>query len=213
MLVRAALGLFLAASATRAVIVDQVAIVVGNSIVKDSDIDRNIRVTRFLNSEPLDFSRKTKKETANRLIDQIFIRREVQLGDYPVATWEQATQEVDQIVNKKFANEASLQDKLKGYGIVEPDLVSHFQWQLTVLRFIDARFKPAALVTERDISDYYREHQTDFRREHPGHASLEQVRGEINDFLASQQVDKLLFAWLDEQRKEAKIKYYEESLR
>ncbi len=47
-----------------AVIIDRIAIVVGDSIVKDSDINRDIRVTSFLNGDPLDLSDKARK--ANR---------------------------------------------------------------------------------------------------------------------------------------------------
>ncbi len=35
------------------VLIDRVAIVVGQSIIKDSDIDREVRVTEFLNDAPL----------------------------------------------------------------------------------------------------------------------------------------------------------------
>ncbi len=63
-----------------AVIIDQIAIVVGSSIIKDSDIGRDIRVTDFLNKEPLNFSNAARKESASRLMDQIFIRHEINLG-------------------------------------------------------------------------------------------------------------------------------------
>ena len=60
-----------------ATIIDRIAVVVGNGVVKDSDIDRDIRVTAFLNGEPLDFSASARKKSAAHLIDQIFIRREI----------------------------------------------------------------------------------------------------------------------------------------
>ena len=36
-----------------------------------------------------------------------------------------------------------------------------------LLRFIDARFKPAVLITDDAIEGYYREHQTALARKHP----------------------------------------------
>jgi hypothetical protein len=194
------------------VIIDRIAIVVGDSIVKDSDISRDLRVTSFLNSQPLDLSEPARKVAANRLIDQIFIRKEIYIGAYGFASPQQANKELDRLVSERFKTEATLQDALRKYGITPPDLRSHFQWQLTVLRFIDARFKPAVLVTDEQIANYYEEHAADFRREHPGKASLDDVRDEINDLLAEQGVNKLFFAWLDEQRKNTKIKYFEEAL-
>ncbi len=195
------------------VIIDRIAIVVGNSIVKDSDISRDLRLTCFLNAQPLDLSEKARKVAANRLIDQIFIRREIQVGAYGFASPKQADQQLDDLAGERFKTEAALQDSLKHYGITAPDLRTHFQWQLTVLRFIDARFKPAVLVTDEEIENYYKLHTAAFRREHPGNSSLDDVRSEINGILAEQRVNKLFFAWLDEQRQQTKIKYFEASLR
>jgi len=81
--------LLLSAMAT-AVIVDRIAVVVGNHIVKQSDIEREIRVTAFLNDENADLSLTSRKKAAGRLIDQLFIRREIELGDYPTANLQQA---------------------------------------------------------------------------------------------------------------------------
>jgi hypothetical protein len=196
----------------KAVIIDRIAIVVGNSIVKDSDISRDLRVTSFLNSDPLNLSPAARKAAANRLIDQIFIRREIQLGNYATASPQEANKELDQLIRQRFQSESALQDKLKRYGVTAPDLRSYFLWQITVLRFIDARFKPAVLVTDAEIETYYNQHQAMLRHQHSGKADLEDVRSEITDQIAAQRVDKLFFSWLDEQRKAATIKYLEGSL-
>ena len=195
------------------VIIDRIAIIVENSIVKDSDISRDLRVTSFLNAAPLDLGEQARKTAANRLIDQIFIRKEIQIGDYPIASPEQANKELDQLVKGRFKSETSLEETLKRYGITAPDLRSHFLWQLTVLRFIDARFKPAVLVTDEEIEKYYNEHHATFAKEHPGKSSLDDVREKIEELLAGQRVNKLFFAWLDERRKNASIKYLEGNLR
>jgi hypothetical protein len=202
----------LASCSLPAVIIDRIALIVENSIIKDSDISRDLRVTSFLNATPLDLSGQARKTAADRLIDQIFIRKEIRIGDYPVASPQQADQELDQLVKDRFKSEGALQDSLKRYGITAPDLRSHFLWQLTVLRFIDARFKPAVLVTDHEIEAYYTEHKAAFIKEHPSKSSLDDVRGEIEDLLAGQRVNKLFFAWLDERRKDTSIKYLERSL-
>ena len=212
MYVRAAIVLVLGCLIASGVIIDRIAILVGNSIVKDSDIDRDLRVTSFLNNQPLDLGAKARKTAANRLIDQIFIRKEIEIGDYPVATRREADAQLDQLISNRFKTEAALQEALRRYGITPPDLRSHFLWQLTVLRFIDTRFKPAVLVSDADIEAYYKLHAAAFREKHPAQSSLEEVRSEVSDILVGQRVDKVFFAWLDEQRKQAKIKYFEGAL-
>ncbi len=207
------LCLFLIASVSLpGVIIDRIAIIVQGSIIKDSDISRDLRVTSFLNATPLDLGEQARRTAGSRLIDQIFIRKEIQIGDYPVASPQQANDELDQVVKDRFRSEGALQEALKKYGITAPDLRSHFLWQLTVLRFIDARFKPAVFVTDDEISKYYTENEAALRKKYPGKSSLDDVRGQIEDVLAGQRVNKLFFAWLDERRKDTSIKYLERSL-
>lgn len=210
---RLTMVLLIAGSVMRGVIIDRIAIVAGNAIIKDSDIDRNIRETEFLNGEPANLSATARKAAANRLIDQMLIRREVRLGDYPRATQQEAEQELSALVKRRFHTQAALQSALKSYGLVELQLREDFQWQLTVLRFIDARFKPAVFISDEEVQKYYIEHAVELRREHPEDNSLEHVSSYIRDTLTEEQVNKLFFAWLDAQRKQTNIQYLEESLR
>jgi hypothetical protein len=193
-------------------IIDRIAVIVGSSIVKDSDIERDLRVTAFLDGAPLDLARDAKKKAAKRLIDQIFIRREIRLGDYPAATPEEAAQQIDALKKQKFKTNANFQAALAKYGITEADLKTQFQWQLTVLRFIDARFKPAVLITDQEIETYYGAHRPALARQHPGKASLHDLEDTIRDILTGEKVNQLFFSWLDEQRQGVKIEFREASL-
>lgn len=210
---RVALAFLVTGSVLRGVIIDRIAIVVGNAIIKDSDITRNVTETDFLNAQPLNRSLSARRAAANRLIDQVLIRQEVRVGDYPRATAEQADQELSGLVNQRFHTQAALQNALKRYGITELQLREDFQWQLTVLHFIDARFKPAVFISDEAIHDYYTQHVVELRHEYPRKSSLEAVSGSIRNTLTEEQVNKLFFAWLDEQRKQTKLKYFEEGLR
>ncbi len=194
------------------IIIDRIAVRVDNAIIKDSDIDRNLRVTQFLNDQSLTINNEARREAAKRLIEQSFIREELQLGDYPQASWQEADQQLDVLKKDRYKTEAALQQAIHRYGLVEPDLRFEFRGQLTVLRFIDQRFKPAVLVTDEEIEKYYRDHQTALRRANPGKSSLDDLRDQIRDILAGEKVNEQFFAWLDDQRKTHKVQFYEESL-
>lgn len=196
-----------------AVIIDQIAIVIGDSIVKDSDIERDIRGTAFMNGDPLDLSEAARKKAASRLIDQVFIRREIESGDYPDATWKQTDEQIARLARQRFKTQAAFEAALRRYGFTEVDLRTLVQWQLTILSFINIRFKPAVLVTDEDIEKYYNEHAAALAREHPGKSSLDDLRDEIRQTLTDERVNQQFFAWLDEQRKSNKIQYLEASLR
>jgi hypothetical protein len=194
-----------------AVIIDQIAVIVGDSIVKDSDITRDIRVTDFLNDQRLDFSASARRKAANRLIDQIFIRKEIDLGNYPTATLQEADKQLDNLKAQRFKTETAFHQALRRYGLTELDLRTQFQWQLTVLRFIDARFKPAVVVADSEITQYYQEHEAALDRAEPG-KSLNDLQNQIRDTLTAEKVNQQFFAWLDQQRKNAKIRFCEEGL-
>jgi hypothetical protein len=204
--------LLLASHLALAVIIDRIAVIVGTSIIKDSDIDRDIRVTSFLNDKPLDLSNSSRKKATDRLIDQVFIRREIQQGEYPIATPQEAGQELSRLKKERFRTAAAFDEALRRDGLTEVDLRRQFEWQLTVLRFIDSRFKPAVLIGDDEIEKYYRDHAAALQRQYPG-KSLDDLRDRIRDTLTGQRINQEFFAWLDEQRKSSKIEFREESLR
>jgi hypothetical protein len=186
------------------VVIDRIAVVVGTSIIKDSDIDRDVRVTTFLNREALDFSGPARKKAANRLIERIFIRREIRVGGYATVPASEASAQIDALRKERFPSKAAFDEALRKYGLIEATLRIELQWQLTVLRFIDARFRPAVMVSEDEIKKY--------NAAHPAKAPLEERRGAISDAIAGEKVNQLFFAWLEEQRKDNKIRFREDSL-
>lgn len=212
MKVRITCMLFAIALVLPAVIIDRIAIVVRNSIIKDSDVNRDIRVTDFLNGRPLNFSASARKEAADRLIAQALIRREIRLGDYPMATLQDADEQLDSLESERFKTQAALDRALERYGLTELDLRTQFQWQLTVLRFIDLRFKPAVMVTDQEADAYYREHEAELRHDHPKQ-SLDELKSDARDVIVGERVNKLFFDWLNQQRGDTKIVFHEASLK
>jgi|SRR5580658_1301896 hypothetical protein len=202
--------LLLFAVLAHAVVIDRIAILVNGKIIKQSDIDRDTRVTEFLNRERLNLSAGTRKAAANRLIDQVFIRGDLELGGYPEATLSDADRELDLIKAQRYPNSAAFNRVLASYGLTQLDLRTEFQWQLTVLSFIDRRFKPAAVVSDEEIQNYFAEHRAALERANPGKTALDDFRQQIENTLSGEKVNQLFFSWLDEQRKQAKIQYLEE---
>ena len=117
-----------------AAVIDRIALVVEAKVIKDSDINREIRITDFINGEKLDFTPDARKKAANRLIDQSIIRHEIELGRYQEAS--------DDEINKLLADTLRTHPSPASYGITEAEVRKALKWQITVLRFIDIRFKP-----------------------------------------------------------------------
>ena len=128
-----------------AVVLDRVAVVVGDRVVKASDIDRDLRASELLNRQSLDVSAATRKKAAERLIEQELIRQEIINGGYSQPSAQDVDAFVQQFKRDRFhGSEAQLQAMLSKYGLSEDQLKRYLQWQLTVLRFIDQRFRPGS---------------------------------------------------------------------
>lgn len=199
----------LAASAT---IVDRVAVIVGPHVVKSSDIERDIRVVNFINGEPLDFSLAARKKAASRLIDQEMIRQEIRAGGYPIATSNETGQMLDHL-RKEHGGEAGFERALGAYGITSDELRSQLAWQMTALRFIDARFRPGVVVSEEEMNDYYRTHRAELMKAYPSARGLDDLRPHIEDAIAGERVNKAFYDWLAERRKEVRVEYREDDLK
>jgi hypothetical protein len=191
----------------QAVIVDRIAVVIGKKIIKDSDIADDLKLTAFLNQQPLASTPALRKTAANRLLDQTFIREEVEAGSYPQPTFAEAQQNLEKLIKSRYATPAAYHGALASYGISEEHLKARLLWQLTVLRFIDTRFRSSANVSDEEIRQYYDSHKQQLT------AGLDASRGKIEEILAGEMTDKAFYDWLDHRRQAATIRYLEDNLK
>jgi hypothetical protein len=210
-MLRLALLGWLAASLAYPVIIDQIAITVNSDLIKDSDINRDLLATQMLNGEPPNLSLAARKKDASHLIDQIFIREEIREGAYPAATTEEADRQLDELIKERFKSQAALDAALKSYQLTKANLREQFRWQLTVLRFIDARFRPAVLITDQQVNRYYSLHEAQLRKQNPKGSEAD-LKSDARDTLTAEAVNKQLFDWLDQRRRDAKVRYLEGDL-
>ena len=192
------------------VVIDRIAVIVDKSVIKASDIDRDLRVTEFLNRGPLATGVAAKRKAADRLIDQTVIREEMEKGGYSKST----VSEVDGMVKKLLADrfggsDARLHEELSRYGLTEAQLRMQLQWQLDVLAFIDQRFRPGVLVTDDQVKSYYDQHRSDLARQFPQLKTYEALEPKIRASLEGEQVNKNFDEWVAAARKRDRIVYRE----
>lgn len=200
-------AMLLSCSLAQAVIVDRIAIVAGKTIIKDSDILNDLKLTAFLNQQPLTETAAARKKAASRLLDQQFIRDEIESGDYPKATVADTQDTLNKLIKPRYRTDAAYRNALATYGISEDDLKSRLLWQLTVLRFIDARFRSSAYVSDDEIRQYHAAHQQQFG------ADLTAARSKIEDLMTAERTNKAFYDWLDRRRKATAIRYLEDGLK
>jgi len=204
----------LLAGAAGAAIVDRIAVSVGSRVITETDLDREIRITSLLNHEKADFSPDNKRKTAERMADQTLIRSELEASRYPppsAAEMEAALAEE----KTRYGSDAAYRRALAEYGVNEDDLKARLTWQLTLLRFIDVRFRPGIQIGDAEILKYFDEHmRAGLIQAHPGQTpSVDDHRAGIEQTLIGQAADQQVEQWLKEARRRTHIQYHDEVFR
>ncbi|MGA2433798.1 MAG: hypothetical protein ABSG25_00785 [Bryobacteraceae bacterium] len=204
--------LALAAALGCAEIIDRIAVTVDNRVIAESEVAAAIRTAAFLNGETPDLSGASKRQAAGRIADQILFVREMELTHYP----QPAPEEADALLKNakaRFKSEDEYKRALAACRIDEAALRDALQRQLSVLRFIDLRFRSEVQVQEADVQQYY---ESVFlpearRRNVSPQPSFDEARAQCEQALTEQAIDLRLERWLNAVRSHARIEYREEA--
>jgi len=205
--------LALLAFAAHADIIDRIAVSVGKHVITASDLDREIRVTAFLNGAKPDFTPAARRATVGRMIEQALVRGELENSRYPTPAPSEIDPVLAQLKKERFPNDADFQRSLAEYGITEQDVRNELLWQRTLLSFLDVRFRPSVQVSDKEIQDYFEKSVLPAAQAaHKGQAvSLDDYRDQIDATLTGQREDQEMSRWLDEAKKRTDIVYHEEA--
>jgi len=134
-------------------VVDRVAVVVGAAVITESEVLEELRLTEFLNSQPLDMGPEQRRAAAEKLVDQQLIRKEMEIGHYPEPTAAEAAAMLQSFRQQHFPALAAFRAALEKYGITEDQLKRRLLWQLTAMRFTDVRFRPGIAGSPEQTAD------------------------------------------------------------
>ncbi len=196
-------------------LLDRIAVSVGNRVITTSDIDREIRINAFLAGAKPDFAPAARRATAERMVEQTLVRRELETSRYPIPAASEIEPALDDFKRTQFAGEDEYRRALESYGITEQDVKDQLLWQRTLLMFLGVRFRSGVQVTADEIRDYYdRVVEPAAKAAHPGQVpTLENYREQIEEKLTGDRVDRDMDAWLREGRKRTEIIYHDEAFR
>ena len=203
----------LAAVAAHGEIIDRVAVTVDRVVITESDLITHLRVAAFLNGAPAEITPEAKRQAAEQMVEQVLVRREMELSRYPAPSPEDVEPLLDDVLRQRGLDRRKLQEALAAYRLTEQDLRESLLLQLTLLRFIEYRFRPGVAVPDEEIEDYYRNEflpEWEQRNDAPPPA-LEDVRDDIEEVLIERHVDKALDQWLEQAKNQANIEYRREA--
>jgi hypothetical protein len=194
-------------------IIDRIAISVGNQVITEGQVNEEIRLTDFLNHEKLNLDVTERKKAAGRLIEQALVKRDLELSRYPLPSPTDADASLHD-VKTSYSSESLYQQTLQEYQLDEDALKRRLLWQLTLLRFIDYRFRPGIQIPDADIKAYYDQELDTWKQQSIQQIpTLEDSRTRIEEILTERRIDQALDAWMGETRKQVTINYLDETLK
>ncbi len=196
----------------RAEVIDRIAITAGKQVITELQLDEELRVTALLNHEPILRDLGARRTAANRLIEQLLVKREMELSHYPLPTAEETDNYLAQ-VRSEFGGATPFDQALATYALTEATLRDHLALQLTTLRFIEYRFRPGLGISDAEVQSYYQHEVSTWRTTHTGTPpAFESLRDSIRKTLIEQRTDEALDTWLTESRKQTNIIYLDKTL-
>lgn len=202
------------AAAAPAEIIDRIAVTVDKDVITESELRLALRITALLNGEELQFNAEAKRAAAERLIDQLLLRREMRVTRYPEPAPEEVAGQLE-AVKKTFESGGGYRTALGRYGVTEAELTGALQRQAAVLHFVDLRFAPEVQVLEPELIEYfYRVCVPKFRESGvEGNIGFDEYRNDCEQIMVSERVDQRVETWLKDARGRARIRYQEDAFK
>jgi peptidyl-prolyl cis-trans isomerase SurA len=205
--------LLLSAMSLRAELIDRVAVSIGTTVITESELVEQLRIRAFLEGVPLRLDGESKRDAADRLIQQSLIRREVTTTRYAQPDAAAVEPLVAALKANRFgSNDAQYQQALTKALVTDKEVRASLLWQLTVLRFIEFRFRPGIQVSQDDVRDYYeRRFLPDWRaKTNDPPPSAEEAERTVEELLVQDRIDNQLDRWISMSRTQVSIRYREE---
>jgi hypothetical protein len=185
---------------------DRVAVSVGKEVITESQVILDLRVAAFLERKPVNLSGAAKRQSAERLVDQLLTLREAADSHLTLPAAEATAGLV-----APYAAESNYQADLKRYGISESELGAHLLAGLRTLTFTDLRFRPDVQVSPEEVRSYYDKQVRQPDSTGAQVPSFENSRDQIEKLLTEQGTLDALDKWLAMARSAATIRYREKA--
>jgi len=181
---------------THAELIDRIAVSVGNRVITQNDLERQIRVVAFQNGVKPDLSPANKRAVAEKMIQQKLIQIDLETSRYPQPVPAELVPAIEEFKKTHFMDSAEYERSLSAYQITEQDLLDLLVWQRTLLNFIEIRFETGVQVSEVEVDAYAREKKM--------------TTAEAERALISQRADEQADHWLRDVRRRTEIIVHDE---
>jgi len=195
-------------------VLDQVAVRAGPGVITASAVRRHLRMEAFLQNAEPDLRPETRRRAAERLIDQMLVRRELELNRYPSAQASEVEANIEQIRKARSEDAEAFGRSLVRYGFTLEDLWNEVAYEIALLRFVDLRFSAGIQASEEEIQSVYaKEVVPEARQRNMAPPSLEEAQGNIIKLITYRKTTAALEQWLAQARQQIRIRFFEGAFR
>jgi peptidyl-prolyl cis-trans isomerase SurA len=201
-LVPSALTPLPAEPAGQPVTLDRVVAIVNGDLILDSDVDAEVRFAAF---QPFNEARAvTRDQLVDRLIDRALIMQQMALQPELPITDEQVDAQLGTLrksIPKCAAyhceTDAGWETFVADQDFTINEMRDRWRQRMTVLRFIEDRFRMGIRVEQADVDDYYKNRMLPvYKSENVTPPAEATIADRIQEIVLQQRVNKLLDDWL-----------------
>jgi peptidyl-prolyl cis-trans isomerase SurA len=194
-------------------VLDRVVASVGDVAITASDVENEYRLELFLDGKSPEGPKGSDAvldQVRQRMIDRVLLEEEVRAEGIEVSPDDPAVQARWTEVQQKFPSAEAFARALSELGITRDDVKAVLANEEEILRLIDRRLRPEAVVESSEIETYYRSTLLpSLAREGSQQAPpLNQVEGRIREILVERKIDSLLDDWLKRLRGRADVRVF-----
>jgi len=190
---------------------DRVVGAVGNIAITASEVDAEYRLELFLGGKASADKPDAGalNQVRQRMIDRILLEEEVRADGIKVPPDDPAVAARLSEARKKYRSDEAFAAALKNLGMNAEALKSVLAEEEAILRLIDQRLRPQAVVEPAEIEAYYRDTLVpSLRKGNQPTPPLTEVENRIREILVQQKVDSLLDEWLKRLRDRGDVRVF-----
>jgi len=202
------------------VTLDHVVAVINGEVLLESDVEEEMHFAALEPFQP-HAGRDTRQDALRRLTSRVLIVQQmrqqnqfnVKVSDADVEkSLKELRTHLPQCLKYKCETDAGWKAFLKANDLTDAEVLDHWKKRLTILDFINVRFRAGIRTSHQDIEDYYNKSVVpEFTRQHQTAPPLKDVSSRIQEVLLQQQVNGLLREWLQSLREEGNVQIVDSS--
>jgi hypothetical protein len=155
------------------------------------------------------------RQVIERMVDQLLLEQALNRSPIAPSDNEDVSDRMQEFMSR-YPDPQEFEKELARYGLSERSLTNRLKREKQLMDFIEFSLRPDVRVTDEQVEEYYRsvllpqlERDRDAMRSTAGAAksepALDEVRGQIEEILTQQEIDRGLELWLQQLRRNARI--------